>query len=105
MNITPDASGVLYINNTQRLTKGVAYWGDGSHGLVPIGDNQFRFFAFNAYRTVVSEGTLDDPTETIISPSYDVTGTLGALGTFYAALNPFGHLSWNQIYFRPRLEA
>lgn len=88
MNVIPDASSVTYLTNNQRLSKQIAYWGDGSHGLVPLGNDRFRFFNFNAYRTTVSEGTLEDPAETIISPLYDIPGDLGALGTIYATVNP-----------------
>jgi len=37
------------------------FWPDGNMGFVPLGDEQYRFFAANSTRTAVTVGTLADP--------------------------------------------
>lgn len=37
------------------------FWPDGNIGFVPLGEDQYRFFAANSVRSAVTVGTLDDP--------------------------------------------
>lgn len=77
------ADGAIYTAN-QRIQKGLNTWPDNSFNGIPIGNNKYRFFGANALFTCITEGTLDDPAETLISDySYSITlsaGNLGAAG-------------------------
>ena len=66
--VIPRKRGTL-ITPKQRIEKGLYTWPDESFAGIPIGNGRYRFFAPNALFTAVTEGTFDNPIETMVSPS------------------------------------
>jgi hypothetical protein len=85
MSILPDASTIVKYDANTRKSKGLNFWPDGSFSPVPIGNNQYRFMGPNAYRICVTEGTLEDPAQTVLSP----TGTTKAFTDLGATATRF----------------
>jgi len=74
IDIMPAQSPTVKYTGAERYAKGLNFWPDGSFTLVPIENDKYRFIGPNAYKPVVTEGTLDNPADTVISPS----GTRGS---------------------------
>lgn len=68
--LIPDAeeSSVL-ISASERRDNRLTYWPDGPLAGISLGSGQYRFIGPNALMTTVTEGTLEDIAQTIVSPS------------------------------------
>jgi len=95
--LLPDASPTVMYTKAQRYTKKLSYWPDGSIGGLPIGGGQYRFFGPNSAYTAITEGTLEDPAQSVVSPTlpynqylYDADPTTGGIvkGTQFSYLKP-----------------
>jgi hypothetical protein len=79
MRFVPDTSTTIKYTAAERIAASAHYWPDGSFAPNPIGNGQYRFIGSNAYRPIVTQGPLDDPMQSVLSPasSYDLFYGLG----------------------------
>ena len=79
--LLPSESSTTVYTKAQRFSKGLHFWPDGSIGGIPIGNDRYRFFAPNSAFTVITEGTLTDPANTVVSPNLPYSQTVYDLNT------------------------
>jgi len=81
MSLLPASAEVQVYSSQTRADKLLNYWPDGQFSTFAVSSGKYRSFGPNAFRTVVTEGTLLDPAETVLSPSVtlDATGPYRAL--------------------------
>lgn len=68
-NFIADTSIVDWITLAERVDASANYFPDGSVACFPVENNKYRFIAANSLWTLVTEGPLSDPLETVISPA------------------------------------
>ena len=91
------ASSLVYNLSTTR-GKGLSYWPDSNIGAIPIGNDEFRFFAANAGIQAITEGTFSDPAARRISGYY--SGTFGTpFSTYSATLQGSSIRDWKSDYY------
>jgi len=69
INILPDVSTIIKYTAADRIASGLTFYPDGSFSQTPIGNGRYRFVGANAYRFAVTEGTLEDPIQLVLSPT------------------------------------
>lgn len=68
----------LISSSPQTYRKSIPHIMDNTLQAFPLGDDTYRFIGNNGPRILVTEGTLDDPYSSIISPLVDMTSAINA---------------------------
>lgn len=72
----------LMLSGPDAYASGLPHLMDNSIASYALGDDRYRFFTCNGPRPIVTEGTLENPFETIRSPLQDMTSAIDN-GAFY----------------------
>jgi hypothetical protein len=75
----------LILSGPDAYASGLPHLMDNSIASYPLGDDRYRFFTNNGPRTVVTEGTLENPFETIRSPLQDMTSAIDNGASYWCA--------------------
>jgi hypothetical protein len=68
-NLIVTTNRAPWVTTTQRSDASANYFPDGSLVCFPVENNKYRFIGANSMWTLVTEGTLDNPLENVISPT------------------------------------